>query len=68
MSMPLAPLEFQQALDLIANVSDKTVLAPSVKQITADYVETMTGLQKAIRQKSSKVVAREEKTTNGEIL
>ena len=61
MSMPLVPPGFKTALAVTANVSDKTVLPPSVKQISADFMNTAAQIQTAVRIKSNRVIAIEKK-------
>jgi len=59
---PLVPPEaFQTALGVTKNVSDKTVLAPSAYQISADFMSTAAHFQTAVRKKSNRVIRVEKK-------
>ena len=61
MSMPLVPPGFKTALAVTTNVSDKTVLPPSVKQISADFMDTAAHIQTAVQIESNRVIAIENK-------
>lgn len=64
---PLAPPEaFQTALDVTANVSDKTVLTPTVYQISADFMNAAAQFQTAVCIKSNRVI-RLEKKARGDV-
>ena len=59
---PLAPPEtYQAALDVTVNVSDKTVLTPTVYQISTDFMSTAAHFQTAVRNKSNRVIAIEKR-------
>ena len=49
------------ALDVTANVPDKTVLTPSTYQISADFMSTAAHFQTAVRKKSNRVIRIEKK-------
>ena len=57
----VSPEAFQTALGVTENVSDKTVLAPSVYQISADFMSTAAHFQTAVRKKRNRVIRIEKK-------
>ena len=48
------------ALDVTANVSDKTFLTPTVYQISTDFMSTAADFQTAVCNKSNRVIAVEK--------